>query len=234
MADTIFDIDALMVEMPEDEQPDLFKPASRRAPNFAAYQMKLNLAQIGTRFTLDFAKNLAHADAAEAVKTIRYNLNEAAKERVIWKPTELTEDEAAQAAADKKIGKFEREDGTVITRFKGEWKREVKEPVVLRFKLDTRDEEQPDPANPTGTKTVKIPTRMYVLPIATEPVVHRAPRGSSDAAREAFKAAMATRLDGESEADQVTRATAAAKAADAPSANGAAPEGAPALAGAAA
>jgi hypothetical protein len=175
MADTIFDIESLMGDLTDEEADTIFKPANRRAPNFAIYQTLVNAQQLGQRKYVNIPKD--HADPIEAARDLRYNLNEAAKERTVWKTAELTEDEAAQFATNKKIDLFERADGSHVTRIKGEWRVEVKEPVILRWKIDSKEEEREVTENGTTVKkTVKVPTRMYYVSVATTAVRHRAPR----------------------------------------------------------
>jgi len=175
MADMIFDIEALISDVTEEEAAEIFKPANRRPPNFAAYQMLINAQPLGVRKHVDIPKD--HPDAAEAARNLRYFLNEAAKERTVWKTAELTDDEKAQLSENKRIDRFERADGTVVTKMKDGWKTEVKEPVVLRWKVDTREEQREvTEGDQTVTKTVKIPTRMHYLSVATEAIVHRAKR----------------------------------------------------------
>jgi hypothetical protein len=183
MADAIFDIAALMSDVTEEEAAEIFKPQSRRAPNFAAYQMLINAQEIGARKHVDIPKD--HENPEQAARDLRYNLNEAAKERMVWKTATLTDDEKAQLEANRRIDRFEREDGTVVTKMKDGWKTEVKEPVVLRWKIDTREEKQNveeeveengQKVKKTVEKTVKIPTRMHYVSVATTAIVHRARR----------------------------------------------------------
>lgn len=175
MADTIFDIESLMGDLTDEEADTIFKPANRRAPNFAIYQTLVNAQQLGQRKYVNIPKD--HADPIEAARDLRYNLNEAAKERTVWKTAELTEEEASQFAENKKIVLFERADGSHVTRIKGEWRVEVKEPVILRWKIDSKEEEREVTENGTTVKkTVKVPTRMYYVSVATTAVRHRAPR----------------------------------------------------------
>lgn len=179
MADAIFDIASLVSDVTEEEADEIFKPQTRRAPNFDAYVLLLNAQEIGQKKHVDIPKD--HADPVEAARLLRYNMNEAAKARTIWKTVQLTEDEAAQFAANRKIDRFEREDGTAVTRMKGgEWKTEVKEPVVLRWKIDTREEERDvTEGDKTVKKMVKVPTRMHYLSVATEAIRRRAPRAAT-------------------------------------------------------
>jgi hypothetical protein len=175
MADTIFDIESLMGDLTDEEADTIFKPTNRRAPNFAIYQTLVNAQQLGQRKYVNIPKD--HADPIEAARDLRYNLNEAAKDRTIWKTAELTEEEAAQFAANKKIDIFTREDGTHVTRIKGEWRVEVKEPVVLRWKVDSKEEQRTVTEDGKEvTKMVKVPTRMYYVSVATQAIRHRAPR----------------------------------------------------------
>lgn len=205
MADAIFDIASLVSDVTEEEANEIFKPQSRRAPNFDAYVLLLNTQDIGQRKHVDIPKD--HADPVEAARVLRYNMNEAAKQRTVWKTAELTDDEASQFAANKKIDRFERDDGTAVTRMKGgEWKTEVKEPVILRWKIDTREEEREvTEGDKTVKKTVKVPTRMHYISVATEAIRHRSSRRA---------AADAPKVEGETPQD-VT---------DVPNANGVAPE----------
>ena len=182
MADTIFDIEALTGDMTDEDYSKHYSGQSRRAPNFAAYQMLLNSMQIGSRKHVDIP--ITHADADSAARELRYNLNEAAKERTEWKTVELTEDEAAQYAANKRIERFTRvgedETETHITRIKGAWRTEVKAPVVLRWQSDTREIEKDVTENgKTVKKTVKVPTRLYYVVVSTEAIKHRAKRSTN-------------------------------------------------------
>jgi hypothetical protein len=146
--------------------------------------MLVNTQEIGRKKHVDVPKD--HPKPEEAARDLRYNLNEAAKERMVWKTATLTDEEKAQADANKRIDRFEREDGTVIQRMKGgEWKTEVKEPVILRWKIDTREEERDVTENgKTVKKTVKVPTRMHYVSVATTAVRHRAPRATQPASAE--------------------------------------------------
>jgi hypothetical protein len=191
MAD-IFDIESLMGDLTEEEADEVFKPVSRRAANFGVYQMLLNTQAIGQKKHVNIPAD--HPKPDEAARDLKYNLNEAAKERTVWKSVTLNEDEAAQFAANKRIERFERqvpsvtdpENGDsegytmVIQRMKGgEWKTEVKEPVVLRWKIDTKDvEREVTEDGKTVKKTVKVPTRMYYVSVATEAIRKRAPRAA--------------------------------------------------------
>lgn len=179
MADTIFDIEALMSDVTDEEAATIFAPTSRRAPNFAVYQMLVNAQALGARKHVDIPKD--HAKPEEAARDLRYNLNEAAKERTVWKDAELTDDEKAQLAENKRIDRFERADGTTVTKMKDGWKTEVKEPVILRWKVDTREEEREVTEDgKTVKKTVKIPTRMHYVSVATTAIVHRAKRTKTE------------------------------------------------------
>ena len=180
MADAIFDIASLISDVTEEEAAEIFKPTSRRAPNFAAYLMLLNAQEIGQRKHVDLPKDAEKPE--DVARDLRYNLNEAAKERTVWKTVELTEDEAAQFAANKKIDSFERPDGVTITRTRaGKWAHEVKEPVILRWKIDTQEvEREVTEDGKKVKKMVKVPTRMHYVSVATEAIRRRAPRASAN------------------------------------------------------
>lgn len=187
MADTIFDIAALVSDMTEEEEAKIFGGASRRAPNFAQYQMLINALDIGAAKHLDVPKDAP--DPRQAARDLKYNLNEAAKERTKWLTVQLTDDEASQYAGNKKIDRFERQvidaatetdaEGhtQVITRVKDKWVTEVKAPVVLKWRDDTKEVEQTvEKDGKQVTETVKVPTRCHFVIISTEAVRKRAKR----------------------------------------------------------
>lgn len=166
MAQVIFDIDSLMQPMSDEEVARVFPNVVTKAPNFNAYQMKLNASDIGNRFSVAIPEG---EDVDASVRALKFNLNEAAKHRTVWKDATLTEDEAAQYAANKKIDRFDRADGTHVTRIKGEWKQEVAEPVLIRWTADTREvEREVTKDGKTEKKTIKVPTRLYVTIAASE------------------------------------------------------------------
>lgn len=226
MADVIYDIESLLSDMSDEEQAILYPgTASRRAPNFATYQMLINSLGVGAKKNLGLPKNAP--DPEKAARDMRYNLNEAAKERTEWQVRELTEDEAAQFAANKKIDRFERADGTVVTRMKdGKWMTEAKAPVILRWKVDTQEVERSETKDgKTTTKKVKVPTSLHFVIVATEAVKHRAPRAKKDETNNP-NAGSETPASG----TPITPAEGEAPKVDTPTTNGAVTEDVPAAA----
>jgi hypothetical protein len=174
MTDQIFDLDALLRPMTEEEIAEVYPNKDRRAPNFEAYQVKINATEIGSRVHA----TVPQTDEPEvAARALRYNLSEAAKERTVWKAVDLTEEEAALYAANKRIDRFDREDGSHVTRIKNEWRTQVKEPVVLRWKVETKEVDRSVTEDgKTTIKKVKVPVRMTYVVVATVEVRHRAAR----------------------------------------------------------
>lgn len=179
MTDTavVFDIENAMVELTEEEASKVWKDQSRRASNFAAYQAKVNATAIGGHFKINIPKQ-ANTDATlKLAREIKYNVNEAAKERVAMKPATLTTDEAAQFAANKKIDAFDRDDGSHIVRAKGQWFTQVTEPVVIRWRQDTHEEEvEVEKDGKKGKVKVNVPDLLYVLVQSLDSVKKRAKR----------------------------------------------------------
>lgn len=181
MTAVVFDLDALFEPMTDDEAREIFPAVTRRSPQYPAFLMKVNSLGIGSDWHISLPPD---ADPEKAARELRYNVNEAAKERTVWKVTPLTEDEQAQYAANKKIDRFERtvpatddepEHTLAVTRMKdGKWMSEVSEPIVIRWKIDTRDEEREREKDGKKEKYIaKIPTKMHAHVLATEAIVHR-------------------------------------------------------------
>jgi hypothetical protein len=175
MSDMIFDLDAILRPATEEEIAEFFPTRDRKSPQFDKYQLLVNTLEVGDQKALDVPQNVPEPE--EAARTLRYNFTEAGKLRTAWVIAQLTDDEAAQSAANKRIDTFTREDGSRVTRIKGEWRTEVKAPVIFRWKLDQKDvEREIDDNGKKVKKTVKVPFRMIVTVVASEAVRKRAPR----------------------------------------------------------
>jgi predicted SnoaL-like aldol condensation-catalyzing enzyme len=175
MSDMIFDLDALMRPATEEEIAEFFPTRDRKSPQFEKYQLMVNAMEVGDKKVLDVPQNVPEPE--EAARVLRYNFTEAGKARTAWKVAQLTDDETAQAAANRRIDTFTREDDTRVTKIKGEWRTEVKAPVIFRWKLDqTEVDREVELDGKKVVKKIKVPLRMVLTVVASEAVRTRARR----------------------------------------------------------
>lgn len=142
-----------------DEAKNIWKAQTKRAPDFARYQTFMDQREVGDSFMLP----VPDADPEKA-RAIQYNFNEAAKHRSVY----FESTEGAQGA-------FQDVDG--------EWVVARPEPVVLRWRRDTRDvkETVSDGNGSTGEVDVRKVDRLRALVVSTESVTKRGPRKRTNA-----------------------------------------------------
>jgi hypothetical protein len=137
-----------------DEAKDIWRTQTRRAPDFAKYQRFMDEREVGDSFTMPVP-----GSNPENARTMQYNFNEAAKHRSVYY-------ESVKGAP----GAFEDVDGA--------WVAPRPEPVVLRWRRDTRDvkETVTDANGATGEVEVRKVDRLRALVVSTESVTKRGPR----------------------------------------------------------
>lgn len=194
-----YDIFSLGSEMSPEELRATFPSQVKRSARYADFVTLLSRLDIGGGWKFGLPEGI---DPDVAVRDLKYNLTEAAKERKTWKTAALTEDEATQFNANKKIDRFERSDGSAVTRTKDGWKTEVTEPVMLTFHVDTKTEERDvtDKDGKVAKKQVKVPLRVHILLKANTPIRHRASRATKPEDAPAETAPTETPANGTSDA----------------------------------
>lgn len=154
----------------KQEADSIWKARGRRADDFQEYVDFLNQLSIGDSFRVRIPKGTPIEKNEEEAKKLKYNFNEAAKERT--RAYKLTADPATLPAEELVVPLDQWNKGD-----DGNWYAHGPEPVVLRWKVDSHIEKQTVKKDGKSAQIdVKVIDVMTLLVVNTEAVRKRGPR----------------------------------------------------------